>query len=69
MGSQSHREDQTNQKETHIYIYIDRIIDPEILVCLICFWFYRWFWLPIGSEILVFLFLFVFSMALVTHWF
>ena len=33
------------------------------------FWYSRWFWLPIGSEILVFLLLLVFSMVFVTHWF
>ena len=29
----------------------------------------RWFWLPIGSEILVFFVVCVFSMVLATHWF
>ena len=34
------------------------------LVFFCLFLYSRWFWLPIGSEILVFLFLFVFSMVL-----
>ena len=32
-------------------------------------WVYRWLWLPIDPEILVVLFLLVFSMVLAIHWF
>ena len=45
-----------------------RIIDPEFLL-FVCLLFSLWCWLPIDSEILVFLFCFVvvFSMVLATH--
>ena len=47
--------------------------EPDSLIlksCFFCFvWFSLWSWLPIGSEILIFLCVLVFSVVLATHWF
>ena len=71
MGNQSHRENTHNKKINipgSLILVHDHWSWSLVLFVVFCL-FSLWFWLPIGSEILVFLFCLVFSMVLATHWF
>ena len=69
MGNESHREYPRHQNKQDFRINGSGSLSFVLKYCFLFVWYSRWLSLPIGSEILVFLIVFVFSMAFVTHWF